>query len=196
MSTPFGTTLPFGKVMYLDRILRSCLIIVDDKELIEDLIVLDIDEYKIILNMNWLSKYRAKIDCRKKIVVFHPSNTDQFIFKGVQTRSRFPLISAMKAQRLLEKGCTSYLASIIDVSIEQKLKPEDVLVVLDFLNVFTEDLPGLPPEREIDFVIDLALGTAPISKTPYKMALVELKKFKTQLQELLDKGFIRPSFSL
>ena len=97
MSTPFGITLSSGKVMYSDRVLRACPIIVDDKELFADLIVLDMDEYEIILGMDWLSKYHAKIDCRKKIVVFHPSDTDQFVFKGIQTSMRFPLISAMKA---------------------------------------------------------------------------------------------------
>ena len=63
--------------------------------------------------MDWLSKYHAKIDCRKKIVVFHPPDTNQFIFKGVQIISRFPLISIMKAQRLLFGGCAGYLARIV-----------------------------------------------------------------------------------
>ena len=72
---------------------------------------------------------------------------------------------------------------------------EDVSIVKDFLNVFPEDLPGLPLEREIDFPIDLVPGTAPISLPPYKIALAELKELKTQLQELVDRGFIRPSIS-
>ena len=70
-----------------------------------------------------------------------------------------------------------------------------MLVVQDFLDVFPEDLPGLPLEREIKFVIDLVPGTTPISKTPFQMAQVELKELKTQLQKLFDKRFIRPSFS-
>ena len=65
----------------------------------------------------------------------------------------------------------------------------------DFLDVFPDDLPGLPPEREIDFPIDLVSGTAPISLPPYRMAPVELKELKTQLQELVDRGFIRPNIS-
>ena len=72
---------------------------------------------------------------------------------------------------------------------------EDVPVVRDFSDVFPDDLPGLPPEREIDFPIDLVPGTAPISLPPYRMAPVELKELKTQLQELVDRGFIRPSIS-
>ena len=65
----------------------------------------------------------------------------------------------------------------------------------DFLDVFPDDLPGLPPEREIDFPIDLVSGTAPISLPPYRMAPIELKELKTQLQELVDRGFIRPNIS-
>ena len=75
------------------------------------------------------------------------------------------------------------------------MRLEDVPVVRDFLDVFPDDLPGLPPEREIDFPIDLVPGTAPISLPTYRMAPAELKKLKTQLQELVDRGFIRPSIS-
>ena len=65
----------------------------------------------------------------------------------------------------------------------------------EFLDVFPEDLPGLPPRREIQFEIELAPGTEPVSRTPYRMAPAELKELKIQLQELLDLGFIRASYS-
>ena len=68
-------------------------------------------------------------------------------------------------------------------------------MVQDFLNVFPEDLIELPPNRGVEFTIKMVPGTVPISKAPYKMALVELKELKEQLQELLDKCFIRPSVS-
>ena len=75
------------------------------------------------------------------------------------------------------------------------LKLEDIPIVRDYLDVFPEELRGLPLEREVEFTIDLAPGTALISKSPYRMAHLELKELKIQLQELLDKGFIRPSVS-
>ena len=75
-----------------------------------------------------------------------------------------------------------------------ELKPKDILVVQEFLDVFQEE-PGLPPDRKIELVIELVPSTAPISKTPYRMASAELAKLKTQLQELLDKGLIQPSMS-
>ena len=72
---------------------------------------------------------------------------------------------------------------------------EDIAIVRDYPDVFPDDLLGLPPEREVEFTIDLAPGTTPISKAPYRMTPMELKELKIQLQELLDKGFIRPSVS-
>ena len=68
-------------------------------------------------------------------------------------------------------------------------------MVCEFLDVFSEELLGLPPDRKVEFSIDLIPGTAPISQAPYRMAPKELKELKVQLQELIDKGYIRPSVS-
>ena len=78
---------------------------------------------------------------------------------------------------------------------KEALKLDDIPVVREFSDVFPKDLLGIPLDREIEFSIDLLLGTSPISKAPYRMALTELKELKEQLQELLEKGFIRPSAS-
>ena len=68
-------------------------------------------------------------------------------------------------------------------------------VVCEYEDVFPDKLAGLPPQRDVDFCIELHLGTSPISMTPHRMAPVELQELKVQIQELLDKGFIRPSTS-
>ncbi|XP_074337594.1 uncharacterized protein LOC141674791 [Apium graveolens] len=103
-------------------------------------------------------------------------------------------ISAIKAKKMIAHGFEGFLAYVIDMS---KVQPEleDVLVVREFSDVFPEDLEGLPPEREIEFSIDLLPDAQPISKAPYRMAPLEVQELKEQLEELLDKGFIRPSFS-
>ena len=72
---------------------------------------------------------------------------------------------------------------------------ENILVVKDFSDVFLEELPGIPPEREMDLSIEILPGTAPTSRAPYRMAPTELKELKIQLQELLDERFIQPSVS-
>ncbi|KAA0033200.1 ty3-gypsy retrotransposon protein [Cucumis melo var. makuwa] len=118
-----------------------------------------------------------------------------FKFKGEGTRSLPKVISAMRTSKLLSRGTWSILASVVDTrEVNVSLSSEQA--VRDYSDVFSEELPGLPPHREIEFAIELEPSTVPISRAPYRMALAELKELKVQLQELLDKGFIRPSMSL
>ncbi|XP_075515506.1 uncharacterized protein LOC142550154 [Primulina tabacum] len=93
------------------------------------------------------------------------------------------------------KGCIGFLASVLDVRKESNMQLQNIDVVQDYPDVFADDVPALPPDREVEFVIDLIPSTAPISKDPYIIAPTEMKELKTQLQELLDHGFIRPSSS-
>jgi hypothetical protein len=79
--------------------------------------------------------------------------------------------------------------------VDGKFVGNNIRVVRDFLDVFPEELPGMPPDREVEFVIDLLPGTAPISKRPYRMSIEELKELKKQLTELQETGYIRPSSS-
>ena len=104
------------------------------------------------------------------------------------------MIYAISVRWVLQKGCKGYLAHVVDARSDE-VRLEDVPVVREFLDVFPGDLPSLPPERETDFPINLVPGTAPISLPPYRMAPVKLKELKTQLQELVDGGFIRPGLS-
>ncbi|KAA3466690.1 Retrotransposable element Tf2 [Gossypium australe] len=96
--------------------------------------------------------------------------------------------------KYLRKGYGAYLDFVMNVK-ETELRMESVPIVRDYLDVFPEELPGLPPVREVEFGIRLAPGTASISITPYRMAPTKLKELKAQLQQLTDKGFARPSFS-
>ena len=103
-------------------------------------------------------------------------------------------MSASNAFHMIKDGCQAYLAHVIDGTKSIK-KINHILVVHEFLDVFPDDLPGLPPDRETEFTIELIPGVAPISIPPYHTALLELQELKKQLQELLDKGYIRPSVS-
>ncbi|XP_071901033.1 uncharacterized protein [Coffea arabica] len=104
------------------------------------------------------------------------------------------LVSGIRARKLLSKGAQGYLAFLINTPGDN-VKLEDVLVVNEFPDVFPDELKSMPPEREIEFKIDLVPGTAPIAKTPYRMAPAELKELKLQLQDLLERGFVRESES-
>jgi len=104
------------------------------------------------------------------------------------------VISAVHACRLVKKGCQAFLCSVIEAEPEGTLL-ENIPIVREFLDVFSSDLPDELVDREIEFNIDVAPGTQPISKAPYRMAPTGLKELKIQLQELFDKGFVRPSAS-
>ena len=94
----------------------------------------------------------------------------------------------------MRKGCETFLAVILD-SKRGQVDVEKIPVLREFPDVFPEELPGIPLEIEVDLAIEIVPGTIPMSRAPYKMAPTELKELKSQLQELLDKGFIRPSVS-
>ena len=115
-------------------------------------------------------------------------------WRGTLSRPSKGVISILKAPQLVQRGCLAYLAHIRDTSIETPML-ESIPVVSEFSEVFPTDLPGLPPDRDIDFCIDVEPGTRPISIPPYRMSPAELKELKEQLQNLLSKGFIRPSVS-
>ncbi|GKC45564.1 putative reverse transcriptase domain-containing protein [Tanacetum coccineum] len=102
------------------------------------------------------------------------------------------------AQEYLSKGCDVFLAHITTKEAKDKSEGkrlEDVPIVRDFPEVFPEDLPGIPPARQVEFQIDLVPGAAPVARAPYRLAPSEMKELAEQLQELSDKGFIRPSSS-
>ncbi|KAI5339223.1 hypothetical protein L3X38_018495 [Prunus dulcis] len=144
--------------------------------------------------MDRLEKHHASVDCFRKEVTLRSPGQPEVTFRGERSILPTCLISAITAKKLLKKGCEGYLAHIIDTR-EITLNLEDIPVVCDFPDIFPNDLPGLPPEREIEFTIELLPGTHPIYQTPYRMAPAELRELKIQLQELVDLGFIRPSVS-
>ena len=159
-----------------------------------DLIALDMRDFDVVLGMDWLSRHRATLDCYKKEVKFHRPWKLEVKFRVIRRELSSNIISAMAAQRMLLKGCQGYLAYVVEIEKEGILVDE-IPVVREFPDVFPDDIPGLPLEREVEFTIDLIPGTEPISIPPYRMAPAELRELKAQLEELLSKGFIRPSIS-
>ena len=104
------------------------------------------------------------------------------------------VITAMQTRWFLRKGYEAFLALLLD-SKRGQVNLEDILVIKEFPDVFLEELPGLPLEREVGLAIEVVHRMTHICRTPYRMASTELKELKTQLQEILNKGFVRPSVS-
>ena len=148
----------------------------------------------IILGMDWLAANYATILCKERQISLQYPGKEPTIFHGISMKRRKSIISALQATTMIRKGYPAYLVYLNGEEKEDR-KIEDVAVVREFPDVFPDALPGLPPDRQLEFTIDLEPGSAPVSKAPYRMAPKELEELKIQLQELLDLGFIRPSVS-
>jgi hypothetical protein len=146
-------------------------------DFVANLVVLESKGNDVILGMDWLSKHKVLINCTKKSIKLTTPEGKRMEFVAE------PVVTA--------KG----VANCAKVNQLDASQGYEVPVVNEFLDVFPEELPGMPPERDIEFVIELKLGTTPIYKTPYRMATPELAELKEHIKELLEKGFIRPSSS-
>ena len=142
--------------------------------------------------MEWLSAHHVVLDYFNNALTLNILSKPVIRYQGDHSAVSPSLNSALTARKLLAKGCQGILAYVLDTKMKVP-DLEEIPVVKDFPDVFLEELLGLPPDKEIEFGIDVLLGTQPISIPPYCMAPLELRELKVQLQDLLDNDFIRPS---
>ncbi|XP_015159293.1 uncharacterized protein [Solanum tuberosum] len=171
---------PVGESLVLDQVLRSCLMTIQGYDTRVDLILLDMVDFDVILGKDWLSPYHAVLNCHAKTVTLSMSGIPPVLWQGAYSHTPTGIISFMRSRRLVASGCLAYLAYVRDMSREGP-SVDSVPVVREFADVFPTDLPGLPPERDIDFAIDLEPDTFPISISPYRMAPAELRELNVQL---------------
>jgi len=163
-------------------------------EFLMDLYRFELTDFGIILGMDWLARYQAQIDSSKQKITLKRPNGEKVVHRGQSPRMGVKLVSVMKARKLLGKGCEGFLCHVVNTE-DAKSSLEDIPVEREFPDVFPDEISSMPPLREVEFCIDLTPGATPVSRVCYQMALVELKELKTQLEELLEKGYIRPSTS-
>ncbi|KAK1411706.1 hypothetical protein QVD17_38266 [Tagetes erecta] len=183
-----------GKKIIADSVYRGCTLCLGDQSFSIDLLPVILGSFDVVIGMDWLSKNRAEVVCHEKVVRLLSSSGETITIHGEKENSYLKVINVKQAYACLCEGLPAFLVKAIDTDVKE-LKLEEIPVVCDFQDVFPEDLPGLPPPRQIEFRIDLVPGAAPIARSPYRLAPSELQELSKQLQELLDKGFIRPSFS-
>ncbi|GJX23080.1 putative reverse transcriptase domain-containing protein [Tanacetum coccineum] len=201
LENSYDVELADGKIVGVDTIMRGCTLNFLNHPFNIDLMPVELGSFDVIIGMDWLRRCHAVIVCDEKLVQI-PYGNETLIFHGNESNngreSRLTIISCSKAQEYMAKGCQIFLAQISAKKEEDKSEGKrlkDVPIVRDFPEVFPEDLPGLPPARPVEFQIDLIPGAAPVARTPYRLAPSEMKELSKQLQELSDKGFIRPSSS-
>ncbi|XP_028798835.1 uncharacterized protein LOC114754221 [Neltuma alba] len=182
VSTPAGVTVVTG---------RACLELAlqfENQDSTIDLFCLPLKGIDVIIGMNWLMANGAILDCKRRLVTIPVGALCAEMSSGPV------LLSAAQVEKAVRKGCQAFIVffSIIE---DEAGGIEQIAVVRDYPEVFSDEVAGLPPEREVEFSIELVPGTTPISKAPYRMSPSELVELKKQLEELLEKGLIRPSVS-
>ncbi|XP_041995662.1 uncharacterized protein LOC121745773 [Salvia splendens] len=181
-----SVTSPVGGTIDISQICSNVEFTMGELKLVaHKLQVMSMGSVDIILGMDWLAENRVTIRCKEREISFQTPGKEPAIFYGISMNRRKSIIFALQVTTMMRKGCPTYLV-YLNGEEKKERSIEDVAVVNEFPDVFPNALPGPPPDRQLEFTIDLEPGSAPISKALYRMAPKELEELKIQLQELLD----------
>nr|GEW38872.1 putative reverse transcriptase domain-containing protein [Tanacetum cinerariifolium] len=190
----YEVELADGRVVSTNTILKGCTLNLVNHIFEISLMPIELGMFDVIIGMEWLVKHDAVIVYGEKVVRI-PYENKTLIVESDKGVSRLKVIYYIKARKYVKRGCHLFLAHVTEKKLNDK-RLEDVLVIRDFPEVFLEEFPGLPPLRQVEFLIDLVPRVAPVARAPYRLAPSEMRELSVQLQVLLEKGFIRPSLSL
>jgi hypothetical protein len=176
------------------ELVKSCLVGMNGLSTKVDLNIFPLGSYDFLIGMDWLEKHHTILDCHKKAFNCLDEEGNQRAVQGIPREITIQEILAMEIKKCYRKGC-----QILTVHMEEESKDKvpnlEEHVALEYFEDVFKEVPGLPQKRDIDFSINLMLGAAPVSKTPYKMSTPELKELKMKLEEILKKGYICSSVS-
>ncbi|GKD88117.1 putative reverse transcriptase domain-containing protein [Tanacetum coccineum] len=161
LDTTYDIEMADGNLVGTNTVIQGCTLILLNQPFKINLMPIKLGSLDIVIGMDWLSKYHARIICDEKVTHI-PINGETLIIRGDRSKTRLSLISCIKTRR--------YTGS-------QKIS-----------EVFPKDLPGLPPVRQVEFQIDLIPGASPVARAPYRLAPSEMQELSNQLQELVDRG--------
>ncbi|KAI3808912.1 hypothetical protein L1987_24875 [Smallanthus sonchifolius] len=165
-----------GDLIQVAESLNGCSITLSGHVIPIQLLQMDLDGFDIVLGMDWLATNEAHILCDSKVIELRTPSGEIVTIKGDKSTNPVGLISMIKATKYLRKGCLAYLISVTTCNTERELK--DVPIVSKYPDIFPEELPRTPPDREVEFCINLVPGTAPIAKSPYRLAPTEMAELK------------------
>ncbi|KAJ9567489.1 hypothetical protein OSB04_003455 [Centaurea solstitialis] len=192
LDSPLAIDVAAEEVQVVEHVYRGVALTSSDI----DLIPIHMNGVDVVVGIDWMFPNRATTDVAGQLVRIQNPSGGELVVYGKGRRVSTSFCSVAKARKYIQRGCTGFLVyAMEDQAKERKLSVADVPIVSEFPDVFPEDLPGLPPDRQIEFGIDLVPGAAPIARAPYRLAPPELQELSEQLQELSGKGFIRPSSS-
>ncbi|KAI3687110.1 hypothetical protein L1987_80801 [Smallanthus sonchifolius] len=190
----FTVEVANGDSLTIESIIYDCSLELNDHTFPINLVPMPLGSFDIIIGMDWLSNHHAEVICFEKCIrIPLPSGETLRVF-GEKPCKGLKLMPCTTAQKYLRKKYVAFLAHIVQKDVKKK-SIQDIPIIRDFPEVFPEDLSGLPPVRQVEFRIDLVPGANPVARAPYRLAPSEMQELASQLQELSDKGFIRPSHS-
>ncbi|GKD34731.1 putative reverse transcriptase domain-containing protein [Tanacetum coccineum] len=174
LNTSYEVELANRKIASTNTVLRGCVLNLVDHLFEIDLMPIELGSFDVIVGMDWLVKCDAVIVCGKK-EVHVPYKNKTLVVKGDRGASRLRVISCIKARKYIERGCQLFLAQVTGKELTER-HMEDVSVIRDFPKVFPDDLPGLPPHRQVEFKIDLVPKATPVARAPHRLAPSEMKE--------------------
>eukprot|EP00253_Pinus_taeda_P005349 PITA_05349 len=193
---PWLVQLATGAKPKVTSKINNCSFTIADQPITADLNILPLGSYDILIGMDWLEKHWSLVDCKTKIIYYKDQQGNNKEMQGIKRPVQVQLITANQLVKCIRKGCKVYAIQVGFANSKDKTTSLNNLpVIQEFADVFPEEILGLPPRRDIDFTIELVPGAAPVSRAPYRMSIPELTELKMQLQELLEKNYIRPSVS-
>ncbi|XP_024990677.1 uncharacterized protein LOC112524966 [Cynara cardunculus var. scolymus] len=178
-----------GQEIKVRDVILGCTLNLADKLFSIDLIPIKLGSFDVVVGMS-----RAEICCFERIVRIPYQDGETLSIQGEKPGRSLKMVSCVKICKYMRKKCVVFLDHVSEWKSEEK-HIQDIPVVRNYPEVFLDDLSGLPPSRQVEFRIDLVPGAAPVAKAPYRLALAEMQELSGLLQELLNKGFIRPSSS-
>ncbi|GKE90271.1 putative reverse transcriptase domain-containing protein [Tanacetum coccineum] len=188
LDTTYCIEMADGNLVGTNTVIQNCTLILLNQPFKINLMLIKLSSFDVVIGMDWLSKYHVRIFCDEKVIHIIIDG-ETLIIKGDRSKTQLSLISCIKTERYISKGCQVFIAHVMEKKSDKK-QLEDIPVVREFLKVFPEDLPGLPPFRQVEFQIDLIPGAAPVARAPYRLAPSKMQELSDQLQELADRGFI------
>nr|GFA83748.1 putative reverse transcriptase domain-containing protein [Tanacetum cinerariifolium] len=193
LNSSYKVELADKKVVSSNSVLRGCTLNLLDHLFDINLMLIELGTFDVIVGMDWQVERDALIVYGKK-EVHVPYRNKTLMVKSDNSVSRVKVISRIKARKYIERGSQLFIAQVMEKEPAKK-QLQDVPVICNFPKVFPDDLPGLPPPRQVEFRIELIPGAAPVARVAYRLAPFELKELSNQLKELSEKGFIHPSSS-
>ncbi|GJZ88113.1 putative reverse transcriptase domain-containing protein [Tanacetum coccineum] len=185
IDTFYNIEMADGNLVSINTVIQGATLTLLNQPFEIDLMPIKLGSFDVVIGIDWLSKYHARIIYDEKVIHI-PITGETLIIRGDQSKTRLNLISCIKKRRYTTRGCQVFVIQVMEKKSDEK-RLEDIPVVREFPEVFPEDLPGLPPVRQVEFQIDLIPGATPVARAPYRLAPSEMQELSNQLQELADR---------